>query len=36
MLNEVLQLIEKESVFEFWGRAKTQDIIRNIAQTQLL
>ena len=32
MLNEVLQLIEKESVFEFWGRTRTQDIIRKIVR----
>lgn len=32
MLNEVLQLLEKEAVFDFWGKAKTQEVALKIVQ----
>ena len=32
MLNEVLQLLEKEAAFNFWGRTKTQEIALKIVQ----
>jgi hypothetical protein len=32
MLNEVLKLLEKELVFEFWGQVKTQNLVRAIAR----
>ncbi|MGB3767620.1 MAG: hypothetical protein WA947_13780 [Phormidesmis sp.] len=32
MLNEVLALLEKESVFEFWGKVKTQKLVRDIVR----
>lgn len=32
MLNEVLQLLEKETVFDFWGKTKTQEIAQKIVQ----
>jgi hypothetical protein len=32
MLNEVLKLLEKESVFEFLGKVKTQNLAREIVK----
>ncbi|MEM9949732.1 MAG: hypothetical protein AAF810_27180 [Cyanobacteria bacterium P01_D01_bin.36] len=32
MLNEVLTILEDEAVFEFWGKAKTQEISKKIVQ----
>lgn len=32
MLNEVLQLLEKEAAFKFWGRTRTQEIALKIVQ----